>query len=81
MFEIQLMVSDGKDHGMTKTSQTNISPGGRRNLVSEVTAGLRGRIESGEFEVGDRLPSEAQLTEAFSVSRTVIREAIAAYAA
>ncbi|MEQ8291138.1 MAG: FadR/GntR family transcriptional regulator [Roseovarius sp.] len=63
---------------MTKTPLKNTSSGGRRNLVSEVTAGLRGRIESGEFEVGDRLPSEAQLTEAFSVSRTVVREAIAA---
>lgn len=63
---------------MAQTPQKRTSPRGRRNLVSEVTAGLRTRIESGEFDVGDRLPSEAQLTEAFSVSRTVVREAIAA---
>ncbi|MBY6092658.1 FadR/GntR family transcriptional regulator [Maritimibacter alkaliphilus] len=63
---------------MAETPQKRPSARGRRNLVSEVAAGLRGRIEKGEFDVGDRLPSEAQLTEAFSVSRTVVREAIAA---
>lgn len=63
---------------MAETTEKRTSPGGRRNLVSEVATGLRGRIEKGEFEVGDRLPSEAQLTEAYSVSRTVVREAIAA---
>ncbi len=50
----------------------------RRNLVAEVVAQLRARIVNGEAQTGDRLPSEAQLTEAYSVSRTVIREAIAA---
>ena len=32
----------------------------------------------GQFPPGSRLPSEAQLTEAHGVSRTVVREAIAA---
>ena len=35
-------------------------------------------IEAGQFQIGDRLPSEAQLTRDHSVSRTVVREAIAA---
>ncbi|MDN3722076.1 FadR/GntR family transcriptional regulator [Roseibium salinum] len=38
---------------------------------------LRTQIEEGKYAVGDRLPSEARLTEEFSVSRTVIREAVA----
>lgn len=63
---------------MVEPTQKTTSRRGRRNLVSEVAAELRGRIGKGEFDVGDRLPSEAQLTEAYSVSRTVVREAIAA---
>lgn len=33
-------------------------------------------IESGEFVVGQRLPSEAELAKSFAVSRSVIREAL-----
>ncbi|MBM1816776.1 FadR/GntR family transcriptional regulator [Pseudosulfitobacter pseudonitzschiae] len=49
----------------------------RGNLVAAVVAALREQIVGGRFAVGEKLPSEARLTEAFSVSRTVIREAIA----
>ena len=35
-------------------------------------------VESGEFAVGDRLPSERTLAERFDVSRTSVREAIIA---
>jgi len=45
-------------------------------LADRVTEVLLERIRSGEFAVGDRLPSEAALTRRFSVSRTVIREAV-----
>ncbi|QQA43380.1 FadR/GntR family transcriptional regulator [Pelagovum pacificum] len=38
---------------------------------------LRRAILSGDFAPGDKLPSEAQLTETHGVSRTVVREAIA----
>ncbi len=38
---------------------------------------LRQQIGEGRYSPGDRLPSESRLTEEFSVSRTVIREAIA----
>lgn len=48
------------------------------SLVSKVGDALRGRILAGEFQTGARLPTETQLTQEFAVSRTVIREAIAA---
>ena len=46
-------------------------------LVGKVSEALREAIRSGEFAPGDKLPSEAQLTEHHGVSRTVVREAIA----
>ncbi|MDX3924357.1 MAG: FadR/GntR family transcriptional regulator [Shinella sp.] len=51
---------------------------GSRTLVSQLGERLRRAITTGEFPPGSRLPSEAQLTEAHGVSRTVVREAIAA---
>ncbi|WP_240516859.1 FadR/GntR family transcriptional regulator [Marivivens niveibacter] len=39
---------------------------------------LREQIKSGKFAIGTRLPSEAELTREHLVSRTVVREAIAA---
>lgn len=50
---------------------------GRRTLAASVRARLLDQINAGKFAPGDKLPSEARLTEEFSVSRTVIREAIA----
>ena len=49
-----------------------------KTLVMQVSEALRGLIAAGRYKPGDRLPSEAQLTQDFSVSRTVVREAIAA---
>jgi len=42
-----------------------------------VGAVLDSRIRSGAFAPGERLPTEARLSEEFDVSRTVVREAIA----
>ena len=53
----------------------------REKLSTRVAAALRSRVLSGEIPPGRRLPTEAQLTEAYGVSRTVIREAIATLAA
>lgn len=47
------------------------------SLVDRIRGALSQQIQSGRYQPGDRLPSEAKLTEEFSVSRTVIREAIA----
>ncbi|MCO4855068.1 FadR/GntR family transcriptional regulator [Herbaspirillum huttiense F1] len=49
---------------------------GKTTLADHVTSVLAQQIRSGEFAPDARLPSEMELTERFSVSRTVIREAI-----
>ncbi|MBX5166271.1 MULTISPECIES: FadR/GntR family transcriptional regulator [unclassified Rhizobium] len=48
------------------------------SLVSRVGESLRQAILSGQYSAGDKLPSEHELTETHSVSRTVVREAVAA---
>lgn len=50
-------------------------------LSVRVIESLRADIESGKIRGGHRLPTESQLTETFGVSRTVVREAVAALAA
>jgi GntR family transcriptional regulator, transcriptional repressor for pyruvate dehydrogenase complex len=64
---------------------TDLSDGsrtGRRAKLSErVVAAVRSQIVRGEVRAGQKLPTENQMTEAFGVSRTVIREAIASLAA
>jgi DNA-binding FadR family transcriptional regulator len=51
---------------------------GRRppNLATALTAELVGRIVRGQYPPGASLPPEPALCEAFSVSRTVVREAV-----
>jgi len=46
------------------------------NLATALTAELVGRIVRGEYPPGASLPAEPALCEAFSVSRTVVREAV-----
>lgn len=48
------------------------------SLVSQVGESLRLAIQSGQYAPGDKLPSEVELTETLGVSRTVVREAVAA---
>jgi DNA-binding GntR family transcriptional regulator len=50
----------------------------KRPRYVEVTSELRRRVETGEYAVGTRLPTETQLTEEFDVSRSTIRQALAA---
>src|SRR6476469_10247926 len=49
-----------------------------RNLMEEVVARIAGEIRSGRLAPGARLPTEQQLMQAMGVSRTVVREAVAA---
>jgi GntR family transcriptional repressor for pyruvate dehydrogenase complex len=48
----------------------------RRNLTDELAARLAADIRSGAIAPEARLPTEAQLSRSFGVSRTVVREAI-----
>jgi DNA-binding FadR family transcriptional regulator len=48
------------------------------NLAEQVIARLANDIRSGRLEPGARLPTEQALTSALGVSRTVVREAVAA---
>lgn len=50
----------------------------RANLTTKVIEALRGEIEGGLHVPGDKLPTESALIQRFGVSRTVVREAIAA---
>jgi GntR family transcriptional regulator, transcriptional repressor for pyruvate dehydrogenase complex len=49
-----------------------------RNLMEEVVARIAGEIRSGRLAPGARLPTEQKLMQAMGVSRTVVREAVAA---
>ena len=52
--------------------------GGSGTLVAQVSAALREKILAEGLKPGDKLPSEARIAEDFGVSRTVVREAVAA---
>ncbi|WP_409311316.1 transcriptional regulator ExuR [Pectobacterium sp. B1J-3] len=47
-----------------------------RRLYQQLAAELKQRIESGIYQVGEKLPAERYISEEMSVSRTVVREAI-----
>ena len=49
-----------------------------RQLTTVVVERVRGEIASGSLEPGARLPTEQEMMSAFGVSRTVVREAVAA---
>jgi GntR family transcriptional regulator, transcriptional repressor for pyruvate dehydrogenase complex len=68
---------------VTKSVQSAAKDGGSRFKVEpvlrareQVEQQLRQAIHDGVFGLGDRLPSETDLTEHFSVSRTTVREAL-----
>lgn len=59
-----------------------ISTNGRKPKLADLVIGtLRKRISAGEYRAGTKLPTESQMTTIFGVSRTVVREAIAALSA
>ena len=49
----------------------------RSSLSGNLASAIASQIEVGAYKVGDRLPSEQEMTREYSVSRTVVREAIA----
>ena len=47
-----------------------------RNLAERLVGELAAQIRQGTLRPGDKLPTEAQVVDRFSVSRTVVREAL-----
>lgn len=45
-------------------------------LYRQLSLALRGEIEQGTYKIGDKLPSEAEMTRIYGVSRITIKEAI-----
>lgn len=58
----------------TVTQFQALKPGAR--LSERVAAALEAEIRTGRLAPGDKLPSEAELVQQFSVSRIVVREAL-----
>lgn len=50
--------------------------GSNDRLYKEVGAKIKKQLLSGIYKIGDKLPTERELTETFGVGRTVIREAL-----
>lgn len=63
-------VQDHSDNGPQGSAK-------RESLTDKVQAELAEKIGSGTYAPGEKLPREKDLVAAFSVSRTVIREALA----
>lgn len=54
----------------------NVRPLATERLSDRLAAELRQRIDSGELQPDDRLPTELALAAQYAVSRTVVREAV-----
>ena len=72
--------SGAKVRRMNQPSTAAFKPEPVRKAREQVEQQLREAIVSGTFKRGDRLPSEAELSLQFGVSRTTIREALRALA-
>ena len=54
----------------------SIKPIAAPRLYQRIAEAIAGLIEAGEFEAGDRLPSERDLAQELDVSRASLREAL-----
>ena len=57
-----------------------LEPPSRATLSEQVAKQLATRIAEGEWQPGEKLPSEAELRKAFNVGRSSLREALASLA-
>ena len=57
-------------------SEKKVSAQGAGTASHQVAAALRAAIESGEYQPGDRLPSERVLASDHGVARNTAREAV-----
>ena len=58
-----------------------IDPSSKADLSAQIAKAIRDAIVAGELIVDERLPSEAELSEQFEVSRATVREALKRLAA
>lgn len=58
-----------------------IDPDSKEDLSAQIARAIRDAIVSGDLLVGDRLPSETELSDQFEVSRATVREALKRLAA
>lgn len=56
--------------------QSTVDRDGRVPIYHQVAMSVEHRIAAGEWELGDRLPSEQRLAEHYGVSRTTMRQAL-----
>jgi len=63
------------------TVSVDLNSSRRQKLSERIAGSLRQDFLSGQIVLGQKLPTESQLASTFDVSRTVIREAIAALVA
>ncbi|MBM7540716.1 FadR/GntR family transcriptional regulator [Amphibacillus cookii] len=61
---------------MSVESPLNFSKIEKRKLVDEVLTQLQEIIQSGSYQIGDRIPSEKDLKDLLGVGRSTLREAI-----
>lgn len=59
-----------------QSTTPSFAPIRTRKIYEEVSSAIRQKLIDKELKVGDRLPSERELTQMFGVSRTAVREAI-----
>ncbi|MBA2442374.1 MAG: GntR family transcriptional regulator [Rubrobacter sp.] len=64
------------ERGVLGGERQGLSRGSEGTLYHQVLTELLGAIDSGGIEVGERLPSEADLVERYGVSRTTARRAL-----
>jgi GntR family transcriptional regulator, transcriptional repressor for pyruvate dehydrogenase complex len=57
-----------------------LAPVSRSTLSEQVAKRLAARITEGDWQAGERLPSEAELQRGYEVGRSSLREALASLA-
>lgn len=74
--DAQIASGNGKGREQRAAGTVRAAKKGGIPLYYQVMRGLKEQILSGKLNPGQQLPSEAQLTQRFHVSRVVVRQAL-----